>query len=225
MELREFDNNYRQKSEDFKLQINQHQNEDEKKIIIINNKEKNIFDLKNEINKLNSILDEKNDDIKDLHIDLQDKDNIINKLNTDLNNFLNDLKIYEFKLRNYDEMFEKSKQEYKEKIHMTNLEKDKVIAENKLLQDEIAKLRKKIIDINNYYSNKKKDIALETNDIIEQNNMDIMKNFSFKEEKLQMDILNLQKLLAEKERQKDDIVIKLENKMHRVIFFIFWFYK
>ena len=63
MELRDLDTNYRNKSEEFKLQINQLQNDDEKKIYIINSKEKQNYDHKNEINKLNSIIQDLNSDI------------------------------------------------------------------------------------------------------------------------------------------------------------------
>ncbi len=216
MELRELDSSYRSKTEEFKLQINQLQNDDEKKIIFINNKEKSINDLKNEINKLNSIIDDLNMDINILKEEIHNKDNTNMKLNNDLNNFLNDLKLYEFKLRTNDEAFEKSKEEYDQRIIGHENEKEKLIYEKKNLKEEIIALKKRINDIESFYSNKRKDIEIETNDIIERNNQEILNNYKLKEEDFLTEINNLQNLLDERDRQKDEVCFKLDNKIHKV---------
>jgi len=216
MELRDLDSNYRSKSEEFKLQINQLQNDDEKKLIIINAKEKQISDCKNEVNRLHSTIEDLNSEINNLKNEIHNKDNINTKLNNDLNNFLNDLKLYEYKLRSNDETFEKSREEYDQKFRTLENEKDKLITEKKSLKEEVQMLRKRINDMEIFYMNKKKDIELETNDIIERNNQDIMKSYKLKEEDYIMEIKNLQNLLDERDRQKDDICFKLDNKIHKV---------
>jgi hypothetical protein len=215
-ELRELDANYRNKSEDFKLQINQLQNDDEKKIFVINSKEKHIMDSKNEISRLNSLIDDQNQQINLLKIDINNKENTIVKLNNDLNNFLNDLKLYEYKLRSNDENFDRSKEEMMEKIRMIEAEKETILNEKKALKEEINRLKKTINDMENYYANKKKDIEYETTVFIEKNNNEIVKSFKLKEEEYMIEIRNLQKLLEEREQQKDDVCYKLENKIYKV---------
>lgn len=217
IELRELDSSYRNKSEEFKLQINQLQNDDEKKLFIINTKDKQIFENKNEIGKLNSIIEELNMEINNLKEEVRSRENINAKLNNDLNNFLNDLKLYEFKLRTSDEAFEKSREESEQKIRYVENEKEKLISDKRALKDEIQALKKRINDMEVFYMNKKKDIEFETNDIIERNNQDIIKNFKLKEEEYITEIKNLQNLLDERDRQKDEVCFKLENKIHKVI--------
>lgn len=216
IELRELDSSYRGKSEEFKLQINQLQNDDEKKLFIINTKERQISDNKIEITRLNSIIEDLNMEIKNLKEEIKNKENINAKLNNDLNNFLNDLKLYEYKLRTNDEAFEKSREEFEQRLRFVESEKEKLLSDKRSLKDEIQMLKKRVNDMELFYMNKKKDIEIETNDIIERNNQDIIKNFKLKEEEYITEIKNLQNLLDERDRQKDEVCFKLDNKIHKV---------
>lgn len=218
IELRELDSSYRNKSEEFKLQINQLQNDDEKKLFIINTKENQILVHKNEIAKLNSIIEDFNMEMGNLKEEIRNKENINTKLNNDLNNFLNDLKLYEYKLRTNDEVFEKSREDFERMFRNLENEKESLLNDKRSLKDEINILKKRINEMEVFYMNKKKDIELETNDIIQKNNQDIMKNFKLKEEEYITEIKNLQSLLDERDRQKDEICFKLDNKIHKVFF-------
>lgn len=217
-ELRELESNYRSKSEEFRLQINQMQNDDEKKIIIINTKEKQILDQKTEINKLGLFIDDLNDEINKLKGELLRKEDINSKLNNDLNNFLNDLKLYEYKLRTNDETFERSKEEFYQRFKSNESEKEILLKEKKVLKEEIQKLRRSLTDMENYYTQKKRDIEFETTEFIEKNNLEILKNFKLKEEELLIEIKNLKTLLDEREKTKNDVIYKLENKIYKVLF-------
>jgi len=219
MELRELDSSYRNKSEDFKLQINQLQNEDEKKLFIINTKDEQISDSKNEIGRLISTIENLNIEINNLKEEIRNKENINSKLTNDLNSFLNDLKLYEFKLRTNDEAFEKSREEFEQKLRLVDNEREKLALDKRNLKDEIQILKKRNSDMEVFFMNKKKDIQIETNDIIDRNNQDIIKNFKLKEEEFITEINNLQNLLDQRDRQKDEICFKLDNKIHKVFEF------
>lgn len=217
IELRELDSSYRGKSEEFKLQINQLQNDDEKKLYIISTKEKQISDNKNEINRLNSVIEDLNLELDNFKEEIRNKENINAKLNNDLNNFLNDLKLYEYKLRTNDEAFDKSREEFEQRLRFSENEKQKLLSDKRSLKDDIQMLKKQINDLDLFYMNKKKDIEYETNDIIERSNQDIIKNFKLKEEEYITEIKNLQNLMDDRDRQKDEVCFKLDNKIHKVL--------
>jgi hypothetical protein len=63
---------------------------------------------------------------------------------------------------------------------------------------------------------KKKEIENETNNLIEKNSNDIIKNYKLREEEFNIDIQNLKNLLAEREKHKDELVNKLEGKVYKV---------
>jgi len=220
MEFRELEGNYRNKSEEFKLQINQLENNDDKRIYVINGKEKQIVGLKSDINNLNATIDDLNMQIENLNIDIDNKEAMNNKLNSDLNNFLNDLKLYEYKLRTNDENHERERLDLMEKLRVNEIEKENSYKEKRALKDEINKLKKTISEMEVYYSGKKKEIEFETTNLIERNSNDIIRNCKLKEEELLIDIQNLKNILADREKQKDEMAYKLEGKIYKVKFFL-----
>ena len=138
--------------------------------------------MKNTINTLNNNIDNLNLQIENFRVDIGNKESMNNKLKSDLDNFLNDLKLYEYKLRTNEENHEKERLNLMEKLRVNEIEKENFYNEKRYLKDEINKLKKTINEMELYYMGKKKEIENETNNLIEKNSNDIIKNYNLREE-------------------------------------------
>ena len=225
-EMRETEQAYKEKTEEIKSKAKNIAQPDEIYKAFLNSKDKLIFELENEVRKLKHTLDFVTSELKEVEVVIESKENMIKKLKNENSELMKELNNKKLELQSEEDDLQIRLETAENKIKLLEREKEVLFKEKEEDHIEIFHLRSKFTNETKGSMNKtgKLNMNYDTSPFVEHSKYDSNLLTVDKEDQYLAEISRLQNLIMDRDKERDDVKIKFEKRVHSVKdLFIYFF--
>lgn len=217
-EIRETEQAYKEKTEEIKSKAKHSAQPDEIYKAYLNSKDKLIFELENEVRKLKHTLEFVTSELKEVEVVIESKENMIKKLKNENSELMKELNKKKLELQSEEDDIQIRLETAETKIKLLEREKEVLFKEKEEDHIEIFHLRSKLTNETKCLMSKtdKLNMNSDTSPIGEHSKYDSNLLTVDKEDQYLAEISRLQNMIMDRDKERDDIKIKFEKRLHSV---------